>query len=133
MTNYNERLDEALFDLVNQVAANEQRLLNGNATREETIDSDSNATMRAKQAIASLIKELVAEAKPKIDLLDIGVLTGRTIAVDRLGRENRHAPKDEQKFAGSNTIEPHQAAYMVAYKLSSDEFEQNLLKALEEV
>ena len=46
MTNYNERLDEVLANLVNQVAANEQRLLNDNATREETIDSDSNATMR---------------------------------------------------------------------------------------
>ncbi len=64
MTNYNERLDEILANLVNQVAANEQRLLNGNATREETIGSDSNATMRAKQAITSLTKELVAEAKP---------------------------------------------------------------------
>ena len=64
MTNYNERLDELLANLVNQVAANEQRLLNGNATRKATIDSDSHATTQAKQAITPLFKELVAEAKP---------------------------------------------------------------------
>lgn len=64
MTNYNQRLDEVLANLVNQIAANEQRLLNGNATRKATIDSDSHATTQAKQAIASLYKELVAEAEP---------------------------------------------------------------------
>ena len=98
MTNYNERLDKLLANLVNQVAANEQRLLNGNATREETIDSDSNATMRAEQAITSLIKELVADAKP-----------GR--ADTQIWREN---PDD-------------------AWDMAIDQFEQNLLKALEEV
>ena len=97
MTNYNERLDKLLANLVNQVAANEQRLLNGNATREETIDSDSNATMRAEQAITSLIKELVADAKP-----------GR--ADTQIWREN---PDD-------------------AWDMAIDQFEQNLLIALEE-
>lgn len=92
------RLDETLANLVNQVAANEQRLLNGNATREETIDSDSNATMRAKQAITSLIKELVVEAKPE----------------------------------GFDEVEPS-TDYSRGAVDAIDEFEQNLLKALEEV
>ncbi len=70
MTNYNERLDEVLANLVNQVAANEQRLLNGNATRKATIDSDSHATTQAKQAITSLTKELVAELQPDFDNMD---------------------------------------------------------------
>lgn len=61
MTNYNKRLDEVLANLVNQVAANEQRLLNGNATRKATIGSDSHATTQAKQALTSLTKELVDE------------------------------------------------------------------------
>ena len=46
-----QELDEILVNLANQIAANEQRLLNGNATREETINSDSDATMRAEKAI----------------------------------------------------------------------------------
>ena len=98
MVNYNEILDDVLFNLVNQVAANEQRLLNGNATRVETINSNSKASMRAKQAIPSLMKELVAEAKP-----------GR--ADTQIWHEN---PDD-------------------AWDMAIDQFEQNLLKALEEV
>jgi len=93
------RLDEVLANPVNQVAANEQRLLNGNATRKATIDSDSHATTQAKQAITSLIKELVAEAKPEIPAL----------------------------FAKLDDIS------VIMYKKGTDEFEQNLLKALEEV
>ena len=92
MTSYNERLGEILANLANQIAANEQRLLNGNATREETIDSDSNATMRAKQAITSLIKELVAEVKPGYDAV-------------------KNSERDK----------------------AIDEFEQNLLKVLDEL
>ena len=59
MTNYNERLDKLLTNLVNQVAANEQRLLNGNATRKATIDSDSHATTQAKQAILRWVADEV--------------------------------------------------------------------------
>ena len=51
MTDNTQELDVILANLVNQIAANEQRLLNGNATREETINSDSGATMRAEKAI----------------------------------------------------------------------------------
>ena len=102
MTNYNGRLDEILANLVNQIAANEQRLLNGNATREETIDSDSDATMRAKQAITSLIKELVAEAKPAR-----AVISDDEMGIDRA-----------RKSAANSAI---------------DQFEQNLLKVLEEL
>lgn len=101
MTNYNEKLDEVLANLVNQVAANEQRLLNGNATRKATIDSDSHATTQAKQAITSLIKELVAEAKPKKRNTDVGDAYQRT-------------------FCGE-------------YNKGINQFEQNLLKALEEL
>ena len=101
MTNYNERLDELLANLVNQVAANEQRLLNGNATRKATIDSDSHATTQAKQAITSLIKELVAEAKPAI----------------------------KPQFFCQGCDKSEERGYNQAIK----EFEQNLLKELEEV
>ena len=139
MTNYNERLDELLltYKSAHQIAFNEIDPHGNNMSpydgSKAVSERSRDIEAEAKQAITSLIKELVAEAKPKIDLLDIGVLTGGTIAVDKLGRKNIHAPKDEQKFADSSTIESHQAAYMVAYKLSSDIFEQNLLKALERV
>ena len=101
MTNYNERLDELLASLVNQVAANEQRLLNGNATRKATIDSDSHATTQAKQALTSLYKELVGEAKPQEH-------------IDVYTYSNAKTNGDIRKIA-------------------IDQFEQNLLKALEEV
>jgi hypothetical protein len=113
MTNYNERLDKLLANLVNQVAANEQRLLNGNATREETIDSDSNATMRAEQAITSLIKELVAEAKP---LLKEKIASIEFIIWDR-----------KTKVVGTFESETD-----LGFNKVINEFEQNLLKALEE-
>lgn len=132
MTNYNERLDE-VFETLNNKAREERASCTERNNWEGYTSAYKKLESDAKQAITLLIKELVAEAQPKIDLLDIGVLTGGTIAVDKLGRKNIHAPKDEQKFADSSTIEAHQAAYMVAYKLSSDIFEQNLLKELEEV
>ena len=55
MTNYNERLDEILA------------LLNARIPQPKTInEATARATMchEAKQALASLIKDLVAEAKP---------------------------------------------------------------------
>ena len=81
MTNYNERLDELLTEL-----------------RSGTINFDD----KSKQAITSLIKELVAEAKPANSETQRG---GVTVYGDLSERE-------------LNVI---------------DEFEQNLLKALEEV
>ena len=106
MTNYNERLDKLLTNLVNQVAANEQRLLNGNATRKATIDSDSHATTQAKQAITSLIKELVTEAKPPV--------------VDTPSRIKLYADDEGQMW------------YDRGQNDTIARFEQNLLKALEE-
>ena len=49
MTNYNERLDEILYDLDLRVDSGQAYIFD---------------TEEAKQAITSLIKELVAEAKP---------------------------------------------------------------------
>ena len=58
-----QELREILVNLANQVAANEQRLLNGNATREETINSDSEATMRAEKALLEWKDKAVVEAR----------------------------------------------------------------------
>ena len=66
MTNYNERLDE----IIQVLAMEEQGVADDFAV--EAIDEgtyqvrDDVARNQAKQAITSLIKELVAEAKPEI-------------------------------------------------------------------
>ena len=78
MTNYNERLEDLLTEL-----------------RSGTINFDD----KAKQAITSLIKELVAEARP--------------------GTWVDPEDTDDLKWQG--------------YVSGVNEFEQNLLKALEEV
>ena len=62
-----QELDEILVNLANQIAANEQRLLNGNATREETIDSDSNATMRAEKAIQAHTNAEIAKVLDRLE------------------------------------------------------------------
>ena len=79
MTNYKERLDKILRSM--QVEEY------GTVSKADT-----------KQALTSLIKELVAEAKPELPAL----------------------------FAGLNDIG------VIMYKKGTDEFEHNLLKALEE-
>ena len=84
MTNYNERLDEILCDT-----------LNGEGVyREYSGKVKAAGQDEAKQAIASLTKELVEEAKP---------------------------PKTDDD------------AYADGWNDAIDQFEQNLLKALEEV
>ena len=85
MTNYNERLDEVL-DTLNQFAPDQ-------------LVQEMRA--QAKQAITSLIKELVAEAKPKKHNIDVG--------------------------------DWYQCTFCEEYNKGIDQFEQNLLKALEEV
>ena len=80
MTNYNERLSEILEDFYDG-------------------DIRQSDMGKAKQAITSLIKELVEEAKPELPAL----------------------------FAGLGDIS------VTMYKKGTDQFEQNLLKALEEV
>jgi hypothetical protein len=78
MTNYNERLDEILDNHAQEFKAGHLG--------------------KVKQAITSLIKELVAEAKPE--------------------------PTKYEKY-NSDCLE--------GFNIATDEFEQNLLKALEEV
>lgn len=85
MTNYNERLDEILHTAK----------VNWKTSPDEIFDK--GVTAYAKQALTSLIKELVAEAKP--EHIDNSVL-----------------PYGDTK-----------------YNMAIDEFEQNLLKELEEV
>ena len=80
MTNYNERFDEILFSFADYIKHHQKTGLGGvGMTQYDT-----------KQALTSLTKELVAEAKPK----------------------------DMDSFYEKPIV---------------DEFEQNLLKALEEV
>lgn len=91
MTNYNERLDE-IIEALWQYSVNDRLDI---GTRPD----------EAKQAITSLIRELVAEAKPFYELVPpIGSIKDR-----------------EMKCA-------HRDGHNKAIK----EFEQNLLKALEE-
>ena len=87
MTNYNERLDEILHTAK----------VNWKTSPDEIFDK--GVTAYAKQAITSLIKELVAEAKPELQ----------------------------------NTEDVAETYSAQGYNLAINEFEQNLLKALEEV
>ncbi len=70
-----QELDEILVNLANQIAANEQRLLNGNATREETINSDSDATMRAEKAIQAHTNAEIAKVLDTIESAVLGEVT----------------------------------------------------------
>ena len=90
--NYNERLADAL------------RLIDIEEGDEPgACWIDDNSVEKAKQAITSLIKELVAEAKPEKHI-------------------HHHAYG-----------KPFEDAQDIAYNAAIDQFEQNLLKALEEV
>ena len=100
MTNYNERLDEIFYqyrDEYNAWQANPR----GSGTNGIKLQN------RAKQAITSLIKELVAEAKP--------------------------AEKDQ--LAQSTLDDESRCRFYRygGYNFAINEFEQNILKALEEV
>lgn len=96
MTNYSERLDKIIDQLSDSSAA--RGWLDCKSGSEDT-HPRSDLTSSAKQAITSLIKELVAEAEP-----------GTWVE-----------PK--------NTDDPEWQGYVSGI----NEFEQNLLKALEEV
>ena len=61
MTNYNERLDEVLFETIESAST---------YTHNVTAEEADYIQDRAKQAITSLIKELVAEAQPDFDSMD---------------------------------------------------------------
>ena len=88
MTNYNERLDEVLN------------------SGDGVLHCCGDYQDEAKQAITSLIKELVAEAKPE------------------------YVSKTSRLYfqANSNGAKAH----MNGYRLGIREYEQNLLKALDE-
>ena len=91
MTNYNERLDKILED--------HREWMRGIRT-DRLVGTSSEVT---KQAITSLIKELVAEAKPSKKHVGDEVAENRSYTGERL------------------------------FNATIDEFEQNLLKALEEL
>ena len=112
MTKYNERLDEILQPIIEKAISDGEGVVYEFST---DFDSDiPEVTSKylklkneAKQAITSLIKELVAEAKPaKKDQL----------AQSTLDDESRCR---FYRYGG--------------YNFALDQFEQNLLKALEEV
>ena len=114
MTNYNERLDEAVPTIQEEQAIREIVEYQCKALVDEGYDFEpliqafaghqkqEIAKARAKQALTSLIKELVAEAKPN-DFSNAAMTT------------------DETNWYGAG------------YNHAIDQFEQNLLKALEEV
>ena len=102
MTNYNEILDEILRNHRGRVLTYHE-LFRKQHSNPHRLDEDlAHADAVAKQAITSLIKELVAEAKPAM----------ATISDDELGVDRA------RKSAANQAI---------------NQFEQNLLKALEEV
>ena len=96
ITNYNERLDEVLDFIENYGVS---------ASTEGFDKTDSRA--EAKQALTSLIKELVAEAKP--------------------------AEKQQQLPSKIDNETMCRYYRYGGYNFAINEFEQNLLKALEEV
>ena len=99
MTNYNERFDEILerYRLFANMAYSEVE--DGFRTADEFKDAALPKVLdEAKQALTSLIKELVAEAKPE--------------------------PTKYEKYNSD---------CLGGFNIAADQFEQNLLKALEEV
>ena len=105
MTNYNERLDE-VFETLNNKAREER----ASCTERNNWDGYNFAYERleneAKQAITSLTKELVAEAKPPM--------------IDTTSRIKLYADDEGQMW------------YDRGQNDTIARFEQNLLKALEE-
>lgn len=95
MTNYNERLDKIINNLSGKYSGSIASAMLAGGHPEETIFMINKYGKEAKQAITSLIKELVVEAKP-------------------------------DKYRNNTE-------YSNGWDDSIDQFEQNLLKALEEV
>lgn len=102
MTNYNERLDEILLKTTRATEDDIVNHINGDKSRDPYITK-----AEAKQAITSIYKELVAEAKPMVaskEVIETYLQNGMT-----------------QKAA-----EYHGRNHAI------NQFEQNLLKGLEE-
>ena len=96
MTNYNERLDEILYRFIPATDYSDKR------------ETDPTDQERAKQAITSLMKELVAEAKPTVSSKEV---IGTYL-------QNAMAQKAAEYHGRNHAI---------------NQFEQNILKVLEEV
>lgn len=106
MTNYNERLEEILDNHATSYVRQAIKVIR-DGTDTNTITKLNGTDTQSKQAITSLIKELVAEAKP--------------------------AEKD-QLAQSTNEDESRCRFYRYGgYNFAINQFEQNLLKALEEV
>ena len=108
MTNYNERLDEIIDQLSDSSAS--RGWLDCKSGSEDTHPRNDLVDI-AKQAITSLIKELVAEAKP---LLKEKIASIEFIIWDR-----------KTKVVGTFESETD-----LGFNKVINEFEQNLLKAL---
>jgi len=111
MTNYNERLDEILGRIISQESSREGGWAEFFAGTKEYLEAAPYGNplekqQELKQAITSLIKELVAEAKP-----------------------DKRTP---DYYSDSIDLYSRQCAANSRNK-AIDQFEQNLLKALEEV
>ena len=109
MTNYNERLEEILANLGERHIMVEHRLVHILIPEQKGKNIE---TRRAKQAITSLIKELVAEAK-----------------IDEL----KHLVNDDGIWYQDMTRKFPQKIRLEERIKELEKFEQNLLKELEEV
>lgn len=116
MINYNERLNEILHEL-----RVELRPLVDQNGRKWADEQYIAGKAEAKQAITSLIKELVAEAKPeKRELIE--PVTGEPVSSgDKVTVDVEADPRGSLIFVQNN-----------GYNMALNQFEQNLLKELEE-
>ena len=96
MTNYNERLDELITSCDFEPEAPHSRICKWCG------EAKGTSIHTTRQALTSLMKELVAEAKP-------------------------------EEYKNYYTSNPVEKGHKMGYNEAAREFEQNLLKALEEV
>lgn len=108
MTNYNKRLEEILKASHHRIHA---RLLRDAEIYQSHI---AQSEYEAKQAIISLTKELVAEAKPE--------LKERTSSTELTTWDGK-----------TKVVKTFESETDPGFNRAINEFEQNLLKALEEV
>ena len=109
MTNYNERLEEILANLGERHIMVEHRLVHLGMPEQNGKDIE---TRRARQAITSLIKELVAEARTD---------------------ELKHLVNDDGVWHQDMTRKFPQKIRLEERIKELEKFEQNLLKEKEEV
>ena len=109
MTNYNERLDEALALIKYSV---EYRETHGGCPPKVSAIK-RHGVAEARQAITLLIKELVAEAKP--------LLKERTASTEFTTWDRK-----------TKVVKTFESETDPGFNKAINEFEQNLLKALEE-